>query len=32
MLNAGTPAMLDSLPIGTGPFSFKEYRHIEFVR
>lgn len=32
MLKAGTPALLDSRPIGTGPFSFKEYRHNEFVR
>ncbi len=32
MLQAGTPALLDSRPIGTGPFSFKEYRHNEFIR
>ncbi|UBH29665.1 ABC transporter substrate-binding protein SapA [Aeromonas enteropelogenes] len=32
MLKAGTPALLDSRPIGTGPFRFKEYRHNEFIR
>lgn len=32
MQQAGTPALLDSRPIGTGPFSFKEYRHNEFIR
>lgn len=32
LLNAGTPTLLDSRPIGTGPFSFKEYRHNEFIR
>ncbi|QWL60469.1 peptide ABC transporter substrate-binding protein SapA [Aeromonas jandaei] len=32
MLKAGTPALLDTRPIGTGPFSFKEYRHNEFIR
>ncbi len=32
MFKAGTPELLDSRPIGTGPFSFKEYRHNEFVR
>ena len=32
MDKAGTPELLDSQPIGTGPFSFKEYRHNEFVR
>ncbi|WP_349922048.1 ABC transporter substrate-binding protein SapA [Aeromonas veronii] len=32
MQKAGTPELLDSRPIGTGPFSFKEYRHNEFVR
>lgn len=32
MVKAGTPELLDNRPIGTGPFSFKEYRHNEFVR
>ncbi|MBL0457221.1 peptide ABC transporter substrate-binding protein SapA [Aeromonas enteropelogenes] len=32
MLKAGTPALLDSRPVGTGPFRFKEYRHNEFIR
>ncbi|MGL5815086.1 MAG: ABC transporter substrate-binding protein SapA [Aeromonas sp.] len=32
MQKAGTPELLDSRPIGTGPFSFKEYRHNEYVR
>lgn len=32
MLAAGTPALLDSRPIGTGPFRFKAYRHNEFIR
>lgn len=32
MLKAGTPTLLDTRPIGTGPFSFKEYRHNEFIR
>lgn len=32
MLKAGTPALLDNRPIGTGPFRFKEYRHNEFIR
>lgn len=32
MIKAGTPELLDNRPIGTGPFSFKEYRHNEFVR
>ncbi|MEG3025809.1 MAG: ABC transporter substrate-binding protein, partial [Aeromonas sp.] len=32
MQKAGTPELLDTRPIGTGPFSFKEYRHNEFVR
>lgn len=31
-LKAGTPDQLDTRPIGTGPFSFKEYRHNEFIR
>ncbi|WP_185423524.1 ABC transporter substrate-binding protein SapA [Aeromonas hydrophila] len=29
---AGTPGLIDSRPVGTGPFSFKEYRHNEYVR
>ncbi|MFM5336625.1 ABC transporter substrate-binding protein SapA [Aeromonas enteropelogenes] len=32
MLKAGTPALLDNRPVGTGPFRFKEYRHNEFIR
>ena len=32
MRSAGTPALLDTQPVGTGPFSFKEYRHNEYVR
>ncbi|PJG60387.1 ABC transporter substrate-binding protein [Aeromonas cavernicola] len=32
MQRAGTPGQLDTQPIGTGPFYFKEYRHNEFIR
>lgn len=32
LLSAGTPALIDSRPIGTGPFKFKEYRDHQFIR
>lgn len=32
LLAAGHPEKLDTLPIGTGPFKFKEYRTDNFIR